>query len=331
MSQSVSHLAYRKGVSHYLVRNNNRGLSDPEIVKIDLWHDRAMNTTTQTSALPDDDDEGPATPQDTRKELLQFTARHYTQIRHVFVQLPDRDKPRPSMVGHMVHERKHRALILYLLLLTIWPWLKERRDPFEAAIWLRALDSSDVPDSPSGTTWSSSTLSRAWTDLGDMGLVTTKRESRLVRVTPRREDGGDDYTTPGGRKDRWNVYFTLPEEFWLEGWFAKLSLPALAMLLTIAKETSNQPETRLPYESAPEWYGISPKSAQKGLKELDEHNLLHIRIETKKSALSPTGKTVRFWYSLTGEFGYTARVARQAAAAKAANKKKSAKKAPKIS
>ncbi|MGA1827295.1 hypothetical protein, partial [Microbacterium sp.] len=42
----------------------------------------------------------------------------------------------------------------------------------EAEVWVRALQS----DTGAGTTWSTSTLSRAWRDLEDMGLIAKKRE-----------------------------------------------------------------------------------------------------------------------------------------------------------
>lgn len=263
----------------------------------------------------------PVTPAETRADLTRLSARGYTQIRHVFVQLPDTEPSRASIIGALVHGRKHHALLLYILLLTAWPWLHDRREPLQAAVWLRALSADDVPDSPAALTWSASTLSRAWKALTDAGLVTTDREARLVRVVPRREDAREEYEFPRGRNDRWNAYFALPDEFWNDGWFAKLSLPALAMLLVIAKETNGKDETWLTYDNCDEWYGIKPKSAQKGITELVAAGLLHKRVELKKAPLSPTGQTTRTWYSLTGEFGHQARAARQKRAAKETRKR----------
>ncbi|MBG0718747.1 ArsR family transcriptional regulator [Microbacterium sp. 2C] len=256
-----------------------------------------------------------ADPAETRADITRLSARGYAQIRHIFVQLPDEDKPRASVVAKMLTERKHRALLLYLLLLTAWPWLHDRREPLEADIWVRALTASVGP------TWSASTLSRAWSDLAEMGLVTKKREGRLLRVTPRREDGGADYEFPGGRADRWNAYFALPDEFWNEALFAQLSLPALVMMLVIAKETNYKREVWLGYEAVGDWYGIKPKSAQKGLTELVDRGIVHRRIERKKAPLAPGGETVRMWYSLTGTYGHEARSALQERARKATRKR----------
>ncbi|WP_217583748.1 helix-turn-helix domain-containing protein [Microbacterium sp. GbtcB4] len=273
-------------------------------------------TTESTEAASGE--EIAATSAETRAEMTRLAARGYTQLRHVLVQLPDAKKPRASTAARALSARKHRALLLYILLLTCWPWLKKRTYPLEADVWVRALESK------TGHTWSTSTLSRAWADLVEMGLVTKEREGRLVRVTPRREDGAAEYAEPGGRTDRWNTYFVLPDEFWNEEWFAKLSMPALVMFLVIAKETNNKDEVWLNYDRADEWYGIKAKSAQNGLTELVALGLAHRRTERIKAKLSPTGETVRMWYSLTGVFGHTSRAALQTRAKKATRKRHAA-------
>lgn len=247
-----------------------------------------------------------ATPATTRAMMTRLSARGYMQIRHILVQLPEADKPRVSTVGRAVHERRHRALLLYLLVLTAWPWLEKNREPLAASVWIRAL----TPPKGGGLTWSPSTLSRAWLDLEEMGLLEPReRVGRSSLIVPRREDGAEAYDPPGGRTDRWNNYFVLPDSFWNADIFAQLSLPGLAMLLIIAKETNSKKEMYLPYAKAPDWYGISPKSAQKGLADLAKVGLLHKRDETIAAPLSPTGVTTRAWYSLTGDFGHDSRAA----------------------
>lgn len=268
-----------------------------------MWFDLLMSSETTT-----------ATPEQTREAMTTLSRRRYTQIRSILVQLPERGAPRASTVSKMLHGRKHRALLLYLLLLTCWPWLEERRNPLEGSIWIRALTSK------SGLTWTPSTLSRTWAELADLGLVELpKKEGRLRRPRPRREDGAADYDVPGGRRDRYNAYFSLPDEFWTEGLFAKLSLPALVMLLVIAKETNSKKtkEVWLPYEHMPEWYGISAKSAQKGITELLAERLLKRRPDVRPAPLSPTGSTTHMYYSLTGVYGHTSRAARRKKAASA--------------
>src|SRR5699024_4617912 len=88
---------------------------------------------------------------------------------------------RASTVAFMLRERKHRSLVLYLLLLAAWSRLENNDEPYGSHAWVRALSSSHL----GSLTWSSSTLSRTWSDLESRGLVKRKREDRLVRVTPR--------------------------------------------------------------------------------------------------------------------------------------------------
>lgn len=88
------------------------------------------------------------------------------------------------------------------------------------------------------------------------------------------------------------------------------------MLLLVAKETNNKDEVWLTYENVEAWYGIKPKSAQKGLTELQKLGVLHRRPQVVKAPLSSTGKTVRMWYSLTGPYGHQARAALQKRASK---------------
>ncbi|XBH22118.1 hypothetical protein V5R04_02490 [Jonesiaceae bacterium BS-20] len=242
-----------------------------------------------------------ATPQETRQEMLRLSARGYVQIRQILVQLPDREKERSSVISPIVSQRKHRALILYLLLLTCWPWLAERKLPLQSEVWIRALSTDR------GLTWTGPTLSRAWQDLEMLGLVTREREERLLRVKPRREDGCEEYDPPAGRRDRWNTYFIIPDRFWTDELFATLSLPALVMLLVVAKETNKNAECWLTYDNCEEWYGLKSQTVRKGVKELEEKELLHRRPESVVAPLSPTGMTTRMWYSLTGDFGSESR------------------------
>lgn len=239
--------------------------------------------------------------------MLRLSARGYGQFRNVLVQLPDRAlDERGSTLGRIVHARRHRALLLYMLLLTCWKWLGTRNQPLPADAWIRALTASG------GLTWTASTLSRAWADLEELGLLEERtREGRAVRVVPRREDGGEPYEFPEGRRTREHQYFVLPDAFWKEELFAKLTLPGLAMLLIIAKETYDEKHTEMymPLAKASDWYGISAKSAQNGLNDLQKNGLLHVRTELVPAPLSKTGWTSRNHYSLTGAYSATSRVA----------------------
>lgn len=261
-----------------------------------------------------------STPEQTRAKGLELTARGYTVVRHVFVQ--NHDAPRPSVLGVMVKERRHRALVLYLLVLCWWPWLQKNHKPLTADVWIRALTATG-PARGKALTWSPSTLSRAWKDLEQLGLIEpTKRIGRLTAIIPRREDGHKPYVAPSGEKKDWaNTYFTVPDEFWTEQHFATLSPSALAVLLIILKETTQKPDTPLRRESMPDWYGISGKTVQKGIDELKALGLVHIREAVVSAPLSPNGITRQYFYSLTGPYGGEARRARQ----RLANRKRKAR------
>lgn len=106
--------------------------------------------------------------------------------------------------------------------------------------------------------------------------------------------------------------------FWNEEIFARLTLPGLAMLLIIAKETNVKKEVWFTYEQAAGWYGMSAKSVQNGIGNLRNHKLVHTREQTILAPLSKTGLTSRTWYSLTGDFGHEARQAMRKKAAQSA-------------
>lgn len=253
--------------------------------------------------MTDTADQQAATLDDTRAEALRLTGRNYTTVRHLLVQQPRGSASRPSSLGTMVTARKHRALLLYLMLLTLWPFLKDRRDPFEGALWARLLSTET-----GGMPWTPSDVSKAWGDLSRLDLVSRTREGRALRVRPRREDGRAEWSQPGLTvKDRAETYFVLPGVFWTNNDFARLSLPALAMLLIIAAETSATNEVRLTHDLAADWYGISPSTVKNGIHDLDGLGLVHRRPQQVTAKLSPTGSTTHWWYSLTGAYSFTAR------------------------
>lgn len=264
-----------------------------------------MDSTT-AAAAPDET----VTPAETREHVLKISGRGYTVVRHILAELPDDAEGRPSVLGPMVTDRKRRSLQLYLLLLTVWPWLETQDNPFlPAETWARALRTDR------GRQWTPTNVSSAWSDLERRGLIERHRHPRAVTVVPRREDGKAKYTKPGRIKnDRRETYFVLPGEFWTEEWFEQLTMPGLAMLLIIAAETSNKPEVWLTNEHAAKWYGLSSRSVEAGIEDLNKQGLLNDREEWVKAPLSAIGTTKRHWYSLTAPFSYTARTAIQQAA-----------------
>lgn len=250
-----------------------------------------------------------ASPDDTRLWVVRRTGRGYTSVRSDFVQ-KHHGPIRASTLARFCKNRKRRALILYLLLLTLWD---PQGTPYPSGFWLRALQvtSGDL-------TWSKSSLSATWATLVDMGLATRKRTRRMADVVPRREDGEANYEAPTGNKII-NRYFTLPGAFWTEKYFDTLSLPAICVLLIVLKETNDKDdEIHLTYPQFDEWYGISASSAQKGIAELEAAKLLTTRKQPVKAESTDAGFTVHHYYQLTGEFSRIARAQAREEASKAA-------------
>lgn len=280
-----------------------------------------MNSDITRASDPepaDEADRSAATPESTREAIIRSTGSGYAPVRHVFVQKHE-GKSRASTLGRLVKERKRRELILYLLVLTAWD-ADQRRSPWPAAVWLRALTVRQTPN----LTWSRSSLSETWTSLVKLKLITRRRELRRSRITPRREDRKDVYLRPDGQSTE-NLYFTLPGEFWTNLWFDRLSLAGVAVLLILLKETNREAEFHLTYAETASWYGVSETTAKKGYKELVAMGLADYRDDVRRSNYTEDGLTTKRYYRLLGAFSTQARadVREQAAKERMRRRRKS--------
>ncbi|CAN5796961.1 hypothetical protein BH23ACT2_BH23ACT2_07250 [soil metagenome] len=239
-----------------------------------------------------------ATSNETVDEIVALSGRPAVPIRTEFLQLRNGDGDEvPGPLSEFVRTGDRRGLVLYLLAVT-----KASSAPWDtalpAAVWARALG-MDLPQSNTAT----STISKTWRRIEDRGLIARDRRKRMSAVTLLREDrSGDAYTHPGTDKDR---HLKLPHAFWLEGppggrWFRELDLPQMAMLLI---SLSRLDDFRLPFESVPEWYGISADTAARGLHGLEAHGLVQIDKNFKKAPLAPAGYTSENRYTLQPPFG----------------------------
>lgn len=217
-----------------------------------------------------------------------------TPIRRTFVQRADRARrAEGAPLAELVRRRDTRALVLYLLVLTRISNGKDgwnvRRD---SRMWARALDLSDTRSGREA-------VSKAWRRLRELRLISTHREKREVCVTLLREDGSGepyDYPEPKKAEDR---YLRLPLAFWLDGWYQKLDLPAMAMLLIFLAEKD---DVVLQLDRVPEWYGISRATAQRGITQLEHHGLLDVRAVQRITPQSALGYTFERHYRLAGAF-----------------------------
>jgi hypothetical protein len=216
-----------------------------------------------------------------------------TPIRRGFVQPDDRNlRPQGGPLAALVRNRDRRALILFLLVLT-----SASKAPFnvsrDSTLWSRALD---LGTGRSGR----EAISKTWQRLRALNLVEVTRVKRKADVTPLREDGsGEPYDYPDPNKTSQDRYLRLPVEFWLDGWYATLSLPAIAMLLVLLAE---KPDVVLPLNRVPDWYGLSRSTAQRGFDELESVGLLRSYAEQRVEPLSPLGFTFDHHRRLAGSF-----------------------------
>lgn len=244
----------------------------------------------------------PATPLETREELLRRSKRRNqaVPIRNTFVQRGTQRRPEPGPLADLVRRHDELALDLYtfaLALATAPPFAVKRR----AEVWARAMG---FP------TERVSTVSKAWARLEDRKLIRRERQGRLSVVTLLREDGsGQEYTHPGSvpprrrpgeRRAERERYFGLSFAYWLDGFNTTLNLPAKAALLIAL---SLRPGFVLPEEKAPQWYGLSADTVQRGLAQLVASKLLRRQKEYKTAPLAPLGYTEQWHYYPRPPFG----------------------------
>lgn len=279
-------------------------------------------TAATTSAVDSATSSDPtATPHQTLQKMTSLAGRGFTVVRNDFAQVRRSGKWVGSSLGRLVHARRHRALLAYLLVLTVAQPLDRRPKPLEAKVWARAL-SPDPPAYP----WPETAMTPVWTMLEETPhrLITRERQARLVKVTPRKENGRRHYSRPRPDErssDLGERYFIVPDAFWLDGWHNRLTMPAVAVLLILLAGTTAREEAWLSPERAEEWYGISSKTMYNGLEELRKQNLLSVREEWVPAELSGIGKTKKNHYSLKGPFSTDGRRALQETARAAAQKR----------
>jgi hypothetical protein len=95
---------------------------------------------------------------------------------------------------------------------------------------------------------------------------------------------GSAYSHPGknGR------FLKLPYDYWRDEWDTKLELPGKFILLVALSQKPGF-SFILPISKAPDWYGVSSDTAQRGLDELLDAKILECRRVRKKAPLAPKG------------------------------------------
>jgi DNA-binding transcriptional ArsR family regulator len=232
-----------------------------------------------------------ASQQETIEEILRASKRSSERapLRWIFVQQrvqgPRRVAPGP--LAELVRRGREATLDQYLLLVA-WASGGDHDVHRSSLVWARALG---IEADELG----SQRVSRNWRLLKEMGLVSTEKKGRQVNARLLLENGsGAPYRAPARN------YLGLPFDYWYDQWHIRLDLAAKAMLLIALSLPDRFP---LPTEHAPDWYGISRSTADRGLRTLRRNDLLTVVHEPFKSPLAPKGYTTRNVYTLQRPFG----------------------------
>lgn len=242
-------------------------------------------------------DETPATEEETRAHLLKRSKRTNAPVPSCFIQNPNRKlKDRSAPLAEFVKNgdlRGLRALLFLYVLISNGEGDNGWSTTLPLAVWARVFDTTKTASARSSSTAATKMLTR----LVDRKLIERSRtgRARTITVTLLRPDGsGEPYTRADGTVDK---FIRLNNEFWSDGWFEKLDMPATAMLLVALHE---KPGFELVSERVPAWYGWSADTAERGLRTLAGKGLLDVRKRLKKTPLSPTGLTEVNIYTLVG-------------------------------
>lgn len=252
----------------------------------------------------------PLTPTEQRTALLGEAKRGYAQIRKIFVQRPNTEAVRPSLLAAFVRGRKERALEAFLLLHALQTILDGT--PLHLGTWARILSTKKKVEPAEAM--------KAFQTLETLKLVSIAGSRTVPVITPLREDGsGELWTRPGSDPDEGGLgYFTIPFAYWTSGLADRLTVPGKAMFLITLKETQDpkKPSFPLAYERAQEWYGISERSAERGFSELSRDGLLLTKVVKRPDPRHPLGRREEWWRALASPYATPDRQRLQEAAQK---------------
>lgn len=228
--------------------------------------------------------------------MLERTGRAAVPIRRTFLQadVAGVDGDRGSALSRLVRSRDGAALNAYLLIHA----MASSSEPFDAEYpagsWVRALGlDEDAEDAGARSHWSKITAR-----LVSLGLITRGRRGNRTVYTLLHEAGSrEPYTRPKTIAD--GVRFSLPYTFWQDEHDQTLSLPERAMLLIALDQPSG---FTLPLDRMPEWYGISPSTAMRGLSGLRQRELLTYRTKWRVDPKSPIGWAEERGYRLLSSY-----------------------------
>jgi hypothetical protein len=239
----------------------------------------------------------PATRHETVLDLLTQSKRGIVPIAKTFVQQGRGKNTKPGPLHLFVGGHDGRGLEAYLFVHAVAsaePWNCD----YPSGTWVRALGLADDAELASAK----SAVSKVMKRLEDRGLVARTRVGRTSSIVLLKENGsGDAYEHPHNRGENW---LQLPYAYWTERHYETLTLPAKATLLVALSLPDGFP---LPYDRAPQWYGISADTAERGLRELCAKDLLDFEQSWIKNHRSDTGWVEQRQYTLKGAYAQASR------------------------
>lgn len=274
-----------------------------------------MNTTETKNPLDGIHDLPAITTESNRAELFADAKRGFVRLRKDFAQKTD--KPRgDTILAKLVHEHKERPLDLLLTIHALQPILEG--SPLPMGVWARLLGCTER------------TVRTSLRYLEDIKLLEIQGKTSSPEIVLLKENGDKTpWTDTQDRSDGNRGFFTLPFEYWTEGTIDTLKLAGKAVMLIILKETQDPNAKRMTFvmalERAQEWYGISERTAERGLLQLRKAGLLNEKCQLVPDARHPLGRREE-WHRVLNHPYSTANRETLRAAAKAATERLSAKK-----
>lgn len=264
-----------------------------------------MTTTTATANATTPRKRSPVPPPPAREALLQDmlsqTARHGVPIRRRLLQtdVPDSSGGRAGPLAAMLSARDSSTLDAYLLIQAMASSSSPYRASYFSNSWVRLMR-FDRGAEPAAA---SSRWSKAVSRLEKLQLIKRQRTGNIMNYLLLDEAGnGQPYERPTKLvHGRW---FSIPHQYWLDGWDAKLSTAEKVVLLIAL----DQPDGfQIAYERFSDWYGISKSTAKRGLNGLIGHGIITVRNDFYVSGRSPTGWVEIRSYTTQGIWAKAAR------------------------
>lgn len=241
------------------------------------------------------EDEVAPGPQGQIDALLRSAKRGFVPYRKTLVQRPNTETERASLLAAFVTGKQHRGLDALLLTHALQPILDG--SPLSLRTWARLLSTR--------TGCSVATADRTFKKLESMNLLTVGGDAKAYEITLLREDGsGEKWVKAGSVPEPGPGFFVMPHGYWHSGLMDRLTLPGKALLLIALAETQDpkKPRFAMAVERAPEFYGISERTAERGYGDLRRENLLLVRLQKVRDDKHPAGRREVYWRALASPF-----------------------------